>query len=157
MTVNQTADLLAVFGLGGLLMQYGVGWLADHRGVGRAALLCALGTATVCIALALSMPYPLVVAAVFLLGGFITSFLTLALIASTLTVSGSMAGNVSTMSMVYTVSAVAGPLIAGASIKASHGDALMWLTAAAAAAMVLLLTFWIREPLPAGPVQPAGR
>lgn len=28
MTVNQTADLLAVFGLGCLLMQYGVGWLA---------------------------------------------------------------------------------------------------------------------------------
>ncbi|WP_158558887.1 MFS transporter [Rhodoferax lacus] len=157
MTVNQTADLLAVFGLGGLLMQYAIGWLADHRGVGKAALVCALGTATVCIALALSMPYALVVAAVFLLGGFITSFLTLALIASTLATSGSMAGNVSTMSMVYTVSAVAGPLLAGASIKASHGDALMWLTAAAASVMALLLTWWLREPLPAGPVQPAGR
>ena len=139
MTVSQTADLLAVFGLGGLLMQYGVGWLADHRGVGKAALVCAWGTATVCIALALSMPYAWVVATVFLLGGFITSFLTLALIASTLAASGSMAGNVSTMSMVYTVSAVAGPLIAGASIQASQGDALMWLTAAAAAAMAWLL------------------
>ena len=37
MTIDLTADFLAVFGLGGLLMQYGVGWLADHRGVGTAA------------------------------------------------------------------------------------------------------------------------
>lgn len=139
MTVNQTAELLAVFGLGGLLMQYGVGWLADHHGVGRAALLCALGTATVCIALVLPMAYAFVVVAVFLLGGFITAFLTLALIASTMTTSGSMARNVSLISMVYTVSAVFGPLVTGATIKASNGDALMWLTAAAALVMVFLL------------------
>lgn len=85
------------------------------------------------------MPYLAMVAAVFLLGGFITAFLTLALIASTMTVSGSMARNVSTISMIYTVSAVAGPLVAGATIKGSSGDALMWLTAAAAAVMVFLL------------------
>ena len=139
MTVSQTAELLAVFGLGGLLMQYSVGWLADHRGVGRAALCCAVGTAVVCIALVLPMDYALVVAAVFLLGGFITAFLTLALIASTMTASGSMASNVSTISMVYTVSAVAGPLATGATIKESNGDALMWLTAAAALVMVFLL------------------
>jgi MFS family permease len=139
MTVNQTADLLAVFGLGGLLMQYGVGWLADHRGVCRAALYCAVGTMTICIALALPMAYALVVAAVFLLGGFITAFLTLALIASTMTASGSMANNVSIISMIYTLSAVAGPMVAGATIKASNGDALMWFTAAAASVMALLL------------------
>ncbi len=139
MDVHQTADLLAVFGLGGLLLQYGVGWLADHRGVGRAALVCAVGTAMVCVALVFPMGYAFVVLAVFLLGGFITAFLTLALIASTTTASGSMAANVSTISMLYTVSAVAGPLLAGATIKASNGDALMWLTAAAATAMALLL------------------
>ena len=50
MTIDLTADLLAVFGLGGLLMQYGVGWLADHRGVGTAALSCAAGTALVSVA-----------------------------------------------------------------------------------------------------------
>jgi hypothetical protein len=43
------------------------------------------------------------------------------------------------MSMLYTVSAIAGPLIAGATIKATRGDALMWLTAAAAVAMVAAL------------------
>jgi MFS family permease len=139
MTIHQTADLLAVFGLGGLLMQYGVGWLADHRGVGRAALYCAVGTIAVCIALALPMAYALVVVAVFLLGGFITAFLTLALVAGTMTASGGMTGNVSVIAMIYTVSAVAGPMGAGAAIKASNGNALMWLSAAAASVMALLL------------------
>jgi MFS family permease len=139
MSINQTADLLAIFGLGGLLMQYGVGWLADHRGVGMAALLCAGGTAFICVALAFPLGYALVMVAVFLLGGFITAFLTLALVASTMTVSGSMAANVSAISMLYTVSAVAGPLAAGAIIQASNGNALMWFTAAAAFAMALLL------------------
>jgi MFS family permease len=138
-SIHQTADLLAVFGFGGLLMQYGVGRLADHCGVGRTALFCAIGTAAVCVALALPMDYALVVVAVFLLGGLITAFLTLALIAATMTQTGSIASNVSVISMLYTLSAVVGPLVAGATIKASNGDALMWLTAAAATAMVFLL------------------
>jgi len=69
----------------------------------------------------------------------ITAFLTLALIASTMTLSGSMAANVSAISMLYTVSAVAGPLAAGATIQASNGNALMWFTATAACVMLLLL------------------
>ncbi len=134
-SISQTADLLAMFGLGGLLLQYAVGWLADHRGVGIAALFCAVGTALVSVVLTLPLDYALLMAAVFMLGGYITAFLTLALIASTTTNSGNMASNVSMISMLYTVSAVAGPLIAGGAIKATHGDALMWLTAAAAVAM----------------------
>lgn len=51
----------------------------------------------------------------------------------------SMADNVSVISMIYTLSAVAGPMVTGATIKASNGDALMWLTAAAASVMALLL------------------
>ncbi|MFM6993140.1 MAG: MFS transporter [Rhodoferax sp.] len=139
MSVSQTAELLAVFGVGGLLLQYGVGWFADHRGVAQTALWCALGTVAVCMALLSPMPSPLVTAAVFLLGGFITAFLTLALVAATTSSTGTMAGNVSTMSMVYTLSAVGGPLAAGAIIQASNGDALMWLTAGAAVLMACLL------------------
>jgi MFS family permease len=134
-SVSQTADLLAVFGLGGLLLQYGVGWLADHRGVDRAALYCAAGTVLVSVALTLPLPHQWLVAAVFLLGGFITAFLTLALIASTTTSTGSMAQNVSQMSMLYILSGAAGPLMAGATMKATHSDALMWFTAAAAMVM----------------------
>ena len=139
LSVSQTAELLAVFGLGGLLLQYGVGWVADHRGVGRAAQGCAVGTVIMCMALLCDLPYPLVMAAVFLLGGFITAFLTLALVAATMATRGTMAGNVSTMSMMYTLSAIGGPLAAGAIIDASNGDALMCITAAAAVLMVCLL------------------
>jgi len=137
--VSQTAELLAAFGLGGLLMQYGVGWLADHRGVGPAARLCALATVLVSLALLLPLDYGLLAGAVFLLGGFITAFLTLALIASTMATSGSMAGNVSNISFTYTLSAVAGPLLSGAAMQHSKGDALMALTAASAALMLALL------------------
>ena len=143
-TGSQTTDLLALFGLGGLLLQYPVGWLADHRGVGVAALWCAVGTVLVCAALALPMGYMLMMFAVFLLGGLITAFLTLALIASTTTQSGTMASNVSLISMLYTLSAVAGPLIAGTVMKASGTDALMWSIAAAALVLAFVLAWLMR-------------
>jgi len=67
----ETAHLLAVFGLGGLLLQYGVGWLADHRGLGTAAVSCAVGTVLVAMALTLPLNHLLLLGLVFLLGGFI--------------------------------------------------------------------------------------
>jgi hypothetical protein len=82
-----------------------------------------------------------------LLGGFITSFLTLALIASTKTSSGDIVSNVSMVSMLYTVSAIVGPLVAGASMNASHGDALMWFTSTASLALVGVLV-WLAVPRP---------
>jgi len=138
-SVGQTTSLLAIFGLGGLLMQYAAGWLADHRGVGTGALSCAIGCAVVAFALALPLNEGLIVVAVFLLGGFITSFLTLALIASTMTVSGTMSRNVSLISMLYTGSAVAGPLIAGPIMNVTHTNALMWFTSAVSVAMACAL------------------
>jgi hypothetical protein len=72
---------------------------------------------------------------VFLLGGVITAFLTLALIASTTTSTGTMARNVSTISMLYTASAIAGPLVAGAAMQATRSDTLMWFTAVIALSM----------------------
>ena len=146
-TSSQTTDLLALFGLGGLLLQYAVGWLADHRGVGVAAFWCAIGTLLVCVALAMPMDYMLVMLAVFLLGGFITAFLTLALIASTMTQSGTMASNVSLISMLYTLSAVAGPLMAGAVMKATDTNALMWSIAAAALLLIGVLA-WLARAKP---------
>ena len=139
LSVAQTAELLAVFGLGGLLLQYPVGWLSDHWGLGGAAVLCAAGTAVLCGALTLALPYAAMWAAVFLLGGCITAFLTLALIASTLTPTGSMAANVSAVSMTYTLCAAAGPLMAAQVMKASSGVALMGFASVAAVGMVALL------------------
>jgi MFS family permease len=139
LAVGQTAQLLAVFGLGGLLMQYGAGWVADHRGVGTAAMCCAVGTALAAVALALPLNYALVMVAMFLLGGFITAFLTLALVASTMTSAGNMARNVSRISMLYSVSSITGPLMAGAAMKATSSNALMWFTAVAALILVVAL------------------
>jgi len=135
LSVAQTADLLALFGVGGLLLQYPVGWLADHRGVGSAAILCALGTAVTALLLAWPLDYGLVMVAVFLLGGFITAFLTLAIVASTMTAGGNMAHNVSVISMVYSGAAVVGPLVAGATMAATRPDALMVFAAILALSM----------------------
>jgi predicted MFS family arabinose efflux permease len=132
MSIVQTADLLAIFGLGGLLMQYGVGWLADHRGVGFAGVCCAVGIVVVSAGLALPLSSLEVSVAVFLLGGFITALLTLALVASTMARAGNLASNVSMISMLYTLSAAVGPLIAGATMDATHSDALIGFTGAAA-------------------------
>jgi len=144
---SQTADLLAVFGVGGLVMQYGVGWLADRRGVGSAAIACSVGAAIVALVLVLPLALPLllplrapiVVAAVFLLGGFVTAFLTLAIVAGTLTAAGSIARNVSAVSMLYTAGGGVGPLGAGMVMKAWQPDALMWLIAAAATVLAGVL------------------
>ncbi len=141
LSVAQTADLLAIFGVGGLLLQYPVGWLADHRGVGRAAVLCALGTAVTAFLLAWPLDYVLAMVAIFLLGGFITAFLTLAIVASTMTRGGNMARNVSVISMVYSGAAVGGPLIAGATMAATRADALMVFTATLALAMAAALAW----------------
>lgn len=147
LSVAQTADLLALFGVGGLLLQYPVGWLADHQGVGRAAIMCALGTAAAALWLAWSMDYAIAMVAVFLLGGFITAFLTLAIVASTMTTGGNMARNVSVISMVYSGTGVVGPLIAGATMAATRPGALMMLTAILALSMAGALAWTIlRKP-----------
>jgi MFS family permease len=138
-SVHQITDLLALFGVGGLLLQYPVGWLTDHSSLGSAAISCALATVLVAFCMTLPIAYFSMQVAVFLLGGFITAFLTMALIASTTTGSGDMAQNVSLLSMLYTVSAVAGPLIAGVVMKATDGDALMWFIGLAAMLMATAL------------------
>lgn len=122
----QIASLLTSFGLGGLLMQYVAGWLADHRGMAFASLCCCVGTAVVALALTYALGPVLLHAAVFCLGGLVTAYLTLALIASAKTQGGSMARNMSAVSMVYTLSAVVGPLLAGSAIHAVGGNGVMW-------------------------------
>ena len=144
-----------------VLEQARVGWGASGRNGGQHVAtelvqrerLRVLMNALVSVALALPLNHALVVLSVFFLGGFITAFLTLALIASTTTPSGNMASNVSMISMLYTVSAVAGPLLAGATIKATDGNALMWFTAAAAVVMGIALAY-LPHPKPGWNISP---
>ena len=138
-TVGQITAALTAFGVGGLLLQYAVGWLADHRGLTTAAVCCAIGTLLCAAVMALPLGYAGLIVTVFLLGGFVTSFLTLALIASTTTKTGTMAGNVSQLSMLYSASAVVGPLLAGAAMRVTQANALAWFLGLSALLMAALL------------------
>jgi MFS family permease len=123
---DQIATLLAVFGLGGLLLQYLIGWLADHRGLAFATLVNAAGIVFIAGLAALPLGYFGLSIAVFALGGTITAYLTLALIASTQAGDGDMSVNVTRISMAYTASSIFGPLIAGVAMKSFSREALIW-------------------------------
>ncbi|MDZ4129287.1 MAG: MFS transporter [Hydrogenophaga sp.] len=137
--VTQIASLLISFGAGGLLLQYAAGWLADHRGVAFACLTCSVGAVGVSVLLTFPLGMVLLLMAVFLLGGLVTAYLTLALIASAKASGGTMARNMSVVSMVYTATAIVGPLLAGGAIKVLGGNGLMWTLAAFA----VVLTAWL--------------
>lgn len=133
------AHLLTSFGLGGLLLQYPVGWMADHWGMRAAGAIAAAGTVVAAALLALLPGVPVAYATMFVLGGLITAFLTLALIAATKTPTPDMAWNVSSLSIAYSLSAVVGPVVAGGAMTATASAALMGFTAVVAAVMVVLL------------------
>jgi MFS family permease len=135
----QTASLLISFGVGGFMLQYVAGWLADHRGVAFACLACSVGAAALSLLLTLPLGMVFLHMAVFALGGVVTAYLTLALIASAKTLGGSMAHNMSIISMAYTLTAIAGPLLAGGAIKLLGGNGLMWTVAGFAVLMVACL------------------
>ena len=133
------AHLLTSFGLGGLLLQYPVGWMADHWGMRAAGALAAAGTVLAAALLALLPGVPVAYATMFVLGGLITAFLTLALIAATKTPTPDMAWNVSSLSIAYSLSAVVGPVVAGGAMTATGSAALMGFTAVVAGVMAVLL------------------
>jgi len=75
----------------------------------------------------------------FVLGGMITAFLTLSLIAATKTPTPDMAWNVSSLSMAYSLSAVVGPVVAGGAMTSTSSVALMWCAVGVGVVMVGLL------------------
>jgi MFS family permease len=131
------ASLMMSFGVGGLLFQYGFGWLADHKGMRFAGLCCSVSAVAAALLLILPLSLTLMHVAVFWVGGLTTAYLTLALIAGAKTQGGSMAGNMSALSMIYTFTAIAGPLLAGGAIQVLGGNGLMWTLAAFAVAMTV--------------------
>lgn len=136
---TQIASLLISFGVGGLLLQYAAGWLADHRGVAFACLTCSACAAGIAVLLTFELNLVGLHMAVFALGGLVTAYLTLALIASAKATGGNMARNMSVVSMVYTATAIVGPLLAGGAIQLLGGNGLMWTLAAFA----VVLTAWL--------------
>ena len=143
---DQIAELLTFFGMGGLLLQYAAGWLADHRGLARAAMVCAAGTVLAALLTAFPLDFIGLGITIFLIGGFITAFLTLALVAATTSRSGQLEYNVSSISMIYSGSAIAGPIVAAVSMQAFGEGSMFWLIGLLAA--VLYGSVWaLNRPL----------
>ncbi len=142
LNVDQMQILLVLFGLGGLLLQYLVGWLADHRGLRFAILICATVTLFIAALALLPLGFTGLAILIFVLGGTITSYLTLAIIASVTAGGGDLSVNIRRVSMAYTTSSVFGPLLAGAVMQSLSSEALIWQIGVLAAALsgYLLLT-----------------
>jgi len=126
LSAEQMETLLSVFGLGGLLLQYLVGWLADHRGLAFATLVCAACTVFIAVIASLPLGFIGLATTIFALGGTITSYLTLAIIAAITAGDDELSVNVRRVSMAYTASSVFGPLIAGIAMKFLSSEALVW-------------------------------
>lgn len=144
LSTDQMVTLLSVFGLGGLLLQYLAGWLADHRGLAFAVLVNAGMTVAVAGIAALPLGFTGLALAIFVLGGTITAYLTLAVVASTKAGDGDLSVNVRRISIAYTASSIFGPLIAGAAMKNLASEALIWQVGVLAAVLCvyLLLKGW---------------
>ena len=76
---------------------------------------------------------------IFALGGTITAYLTLAIIASTKAGDGDLSVNVRLISMVYTASSILGPLSAGVVMNTLSSEALIWLIGLLAAVLCAYL------------------
>jgi MFS family permease len=129
---SDTAWMLTVFGLGGLLSQLPLGWLTDRCGVSRAAAVMAylgtVGAALLWLATPLGMGL-----AVAVLGALAACGLTLSTIAATAharQTDGDMVVAISRVSMAFTGGSAMGPLVAGFAMDVSARFALPLITVA---------------------------
>lgn len=123
---SEAAWMLSVFGLGAMLLQFPLGWLVDAKGF-RTAIACT-GIATALCATALVAPVHEIALGglMFVLGGAITAYLTLGIIAATRDSNPDvLATEVSRVSIAFTGLSAIGPLIAGGLVTVFGGGALM--------------------------------
>lgn len=144
---TQTAWLLTVFGVGAMLLQFPLGWMVDACGLRRAALLVALTTlAGTLVAPQLPIDLAAHAALMFVLGGAITGFLTLGLIAATQHRDAAhLTGEVGRVSIAYTGLSVTGPLVAGALASIAGAGSLMPFIGATAAVLAVIVMVTARS------------
>ena len=145
LSADQMVTLLTYFGFGGLLLQYLMGWLADHRGLVFAMLVNAGITILMAILTSFPLGFSGLAVTFFVLGGTITGYLTLAIVASTKAGHGDLSVNVRLVSMAYTSSAIFGPLLAGVVMKSFTSEALIWLVGVLGVALSSYLLFLTRR------------
>ena len=138
-SADETAMLLTVEAIGGVLFQYPLGWLADHRGVLLASLVCLALTCAAAVMMVLTTSVSVGFFTVFILGGGLTSFLTLGLIAAARPSVRPIDMNVSRVSIAFSGGAVLGPLIAGLSASLFGANTLAILIATLSVLLVLFI------------------
>ena len=138
-SADETAMLLTVEAIGGILFQYPLGWLADHRGVLLASLTCLALTCAAAVMMVLTTSVSVGFFPLFILGGGLTSFLTLGLIAAARPSVRPIDMNVSRVSIAFSGGAVLGPLIAGLSASLFGANTLAILIASLSVFLVLFI------------------
>ena len=141
-SASDIAWLLSIFGLGAVLLQLPIGWLADQCGFRIASVSVAALTVGCAIVISLVAPSGSLIGCVlFLMGGSITGFLTLALVAVTRQANlGKLAVEMRRVSIVFTSMSVVGPLIGGALVTQFGGSSLMVLIGISAGTLMLLMS-----------------
>ncbi|RDK00317.1 MFS transporter [Paraburkholderia lacunae] len=145
LTATQTATLLTLFGFGGMALQFPVGWFADRAGLAAAVIVCAtLSTLAIC-GFAMTAPASwLAAASALLLGGMNSSFITLGMYAAACSDKAALTRNMRLISLTFTGSSIAGPLVAGFAMNALGSDMLMWQLAIMSGALAAY-TLGLRE------------
>lgn len=146
---RQGAWLLTAFGCGGMALQYPIGVWTDRIGVRRCAAACSLALALTGLLVGLlALPGWALAAALLLMGGLTSAYLTLGTIAATdARDPGELARRVACTSIAFTLLSALGPLLSGAVARVHGGGALPWLVAALAGALAAGLWFGTREAL----------
>jgi MFS family permease len=124
---ERVAWLLTLFGIGAMAWQFPIGWLADATGLRGVALGVAVLTLVSALLSAPLIPHAVPFALLtFLLGGLMSSFLTLGIMAATLAEHpGELDAEVSRVSIAYTALAAVGPVVAGGLVTAGGPSMLM--------------------------------
>ena len=110
----ETAWILTVFGVGAMVLQFPLGWIADRWGVRPSMVIIAAAT-LLSAGGALFVPHQDFAfgALMFVLGGAITGYLTLAILMATLTSDPDLLPRkISQVSIAFTIFSALGPLIA---------------------------------------------
>jgi predicted MFS family arabinose efflux permease len=137
----QIGGLLAIIGFGGLILQYPVGWFADQLGFVKTSFIVAISTGLATFMMAfVVMSFAYISIVVFIFGGVVASFLTLAIIAAASTKDqAQMARNMSKIAIAFTVCSIVGSLSAGFAAASLGSDAFLWIVLLASC--IISITF----------------
>lgn len=138
LSATQTATLLTCFGVGGMALQFPVGWFAQRASLAAAVVVCAAASALAVVSFALAAPASwLLAASAVLLGGMNSAFITLGMFAAASGEKAALTRNMRLVSLTFTISSIAGPLLAGFAMKVLGSDMLMWQLALASGALAI--------------------